>query len=482
MKFRFPKQQKIFIYPVHKKIPDLINANKSKFSTYNFSINGIRFGVIRKKLRTSLAKILNLDLNSKPIVGCAHQPGFLPPGVIRKFIFVNSLKHVLGINFIMDNDYSKYVNWEILVKEDRIYKLKRFFLVRPIVERPLKFIKLPKKERILDILNQTRQDLESLEEKRLVKNCIKLEQIIKSNYKDDYNLPFFLNDICFKYININSLKSILTSKICQTQEYHIYVKDIINNIIRFNRCYNDSLGNFRKKYGIRNNNLPFPNLKIEDDLYELPFWFIDYDRKIRRPCYVRKINSTKSILTLDLKKKEVIKLEDVRINMLQPKAVTFTILLRMFYCDLFVHGVGGANYEEVTDNIIQSYYGVSPPYFLVVTETKYLPFTVDDKLQTKLEKAQNRLRKINQAPHKFLSDEDKLVNRKRKLVDKIREVDKSKKVRISYQIKQVDKELLKKLKPEIGKLKKRISLLQKRAQQQKILTYRNYPYFLFNYG
>ena len=46
---------------------------------------------------------------------------------------------------------------------------------------------------------------------------------------------------------------------------------------------------------------------------------------------------------------------------------------RLFLCDLFIHGIGGGKYDEVTDNIIRRYYGVEPPAYLVLSATLHLP-------------------------------------------------------------------------------------------------------------
>jgi hypothetical protein len=47
--------------------------------------------------------------------------------------------------------------------------------------------------------------------------------------------------------------------------------------------------------------------------------------------------------------------------------------------DLFIHGIGGAKYDELTDEIIRRFYGIEPPAFLTLSATLRLPiprFTV----------------------------------------------------------------------------------------------------------
>jgi hypothetical protein len=58
---------------------------------------------------------------------------------------------------------------------------------------------------------------------------------------------------------------------------------------------------------------------------------------------------------------------------LSPRALTLTMFLRLFVADQFVHGIGGGQYDQVTDGIIASHFGIDPPRFAVVTGTMYLP-------------------------------------------------------------------------------------------------------------
>src|SRR5262249_14513207 len=58
----------------------------------------------------------------------------------------------------------------------------------------------------------------------------------------------------------------------------------------------------------------------------------------------------------------------------RPRALTNTLFARLFLCDLFVHGIGGGKYDELTDEIMHRFYGIEPPEFLVFSATLLLPF------------------------------------------------------------------------------------------------------------
>src|SRR5262249_56991840 len=58
------------------------------------------------------------------------------------------------------------------------------------------------------------------------------------------------------------------------------------------------------------------------------------------------------------------------------RALTNTLFARLFLADLFIHGIGGAKYDELTDEIIRRFYGFAPPAYMVLSATLRLPFPI----------------------------------------------------------------------------------------------------------
>jgi hypothetical protein len=59
--------------------------------------------------------------------------------------------------------------------------------------------------------------------------------------------------------------------------------------------------------------------------------------------------------------------------MLRPRALITTMYARLVLSDLFIHGIGGAKYDELTDEIIRRFFGIEPPRYLTATATFRLP-------------------------------------------------------------------------------------------------------------
>ena len=58
---------------------------------------------------------------------------------------------------------------------------------------------------------------------------------------------------------------------------------------------------------------------------------------------------------------------------IRPRALITTMYARLFLSDLFIHGIGGAKYDELTDAIIRRFFGIEPPAYMTVTGTVRLP-------------------------------------------------------------------------------------------------------------
>ena len=57
---------------------------------------------------------------------------------------------------------------------------------------------------------------------------------------------------------------------------------------------------------------------------------------------------------------------------LRTRALTTTLFSRFLLGDLFIHGIGGAKYDELGDEIARRFLGIEPPGFLTVSMTLWL--------------------------------------------------------------------------------------------------------------
>lgn len=170
------------------------------------------------------------------------------------------------------------------------------------------------------------------------------------------------------------------SEICQTESFLKFVSHVILQAEEFHRCYNAVVAAYRQQHRIRNQRHPVPDLETRAGKLELPFWFWRAGEGERGQLFVAREGSRVQIFVRD----EVLidvdpaglldELRNLRrAGKLRTRALTTTLFARLFLSDLFVHGIGGAKYDEMTDRLLSQFFGVAPPGFLVLTATLHLP-------------------------------------------------------------------------------------------------------------
>ncbi|GAH49215.1 unnamed protein product, partial [marine sediment metagenome] len=175
------------------------------------------------------------------------------------------------------------------------------------------------------------------------------------------------------------------SQICNSDEFLSFFLEITKNIKSFSKIYNNKSDEYRKLFKIRNRAQPSPNLIIKENLIEAPFWIWEEGDQ-RRKIFIlgekeKKYLYNDSYGKIFLVEKDGLKslsslkafLKEKKLK-IRPKALLLTLYNRLFISDLFIHGLGGAKYDLVTDEIIREFFKVEPPHFLVASCTLHLNF------------------------------------------------------------------------------------------------------------
>jgi len=162
----------------------------------------------------------------------------------------------------------------------------------------------------------------------------------------------------------------------------------------------------------------------------------------------------------------------------------------MFVADLFIHGVGGGRYDQVTDEVVRHYFGVEPPSFAVASLTVMLPLGMPVVSDAEIEDAAMALNRLEHNPDQMLaqasfpSDEDAehaaaLATAKRALVAEIARPDADKKM-VGARIRQANAELATLLAPMKRELTERVARLERSRQARDVLIDRTYPFCLWD--
>ena len=84
------------------------------------------------------------------------------------------------------------------------------------------------------------------------------------------------------------------------------------------------------------------------------------------------------------------------------RALTTTMFARYFLGDLFLHGIGGAKYDELGDEISGRFFGIEPPSYLTLSMTLWLGLDNDPAAPRRLANADREIRDLTYNPDRHL--------------------------------------------------------------------------------
>jgi len=178
-------------------------------------------------------------------------------------------------------------------------------------------------------------------------------------------------------------------------------------------AYNAALNEYRVLNGIRSLSHPVPRLILDEGWHESPLWVWTSQQPRRNRLFVRRTRDALELTdrerireTLPAAEHGVVdaisKLERRGIK-IRPRALLTTMYARLVLSDLFIHGIGGAKYDELTDAIIRRFFGIEPPSYLTVTATIQLPLDYPRVSGDDVLLAQHELREMQFHPERSLS-------------------------------------------------------------------------------
>ncbi len=206
------------------------------------------------------------------------------------------------------------------------------------------------------------------------------------------------------------------SEVCQTEAFAWFMAHLLEQLGRFRAVYNEMLGQYRRLHRMRSPAHPMPDLASDGPWLEAPFWVWTADAPARRRLFARA--QGQEVLLSDgrgfqaslplgpdreahaaVERLLALGRDGVRIR---SRALTTTLWARLVLGDLFVHGIGGAKYDQVTDAVIAEFFGLQPPGYMVVSATLHLPIGPRPDARQQALAARQRLRELTYHPERCL--------------------------------------------------------------------------------
>jgi hypothetical protein len=278
---------------------------------------------------------------------------------------------------------------------------------------------------------------------------------------------------------------------------------------QLHEAYNAALAEYRQTHRVRGRGRPVPDLAVRHDAsgewLEVPWWLWSRDDPRRRRMFA----NTATPGTLALSDMETLRVElpiapdtspskwvDALSRMeehalrLRPRAVVTTLVSRLLVADVFVHGIGGAAYDQLTDAIVRRLTGCDPPRHAVVSGTLRLDvegtfpgFAAADPAG-QLAQIRRTLRDLEFHPERHLVPMDgqsavvrELVNEKRRWIDTVPTAALAR--RRCHAIRAANEQLSREAEPLRRDLLARVEPLEVAIHARNVLRSREYPWCFF---
>jgi len=529
--FTTPKKSKeIFIEPTYEDIPGLIDLNRERFQSYDFNINGIPFSQFREQVRSktlkkageytdktwSLYSKLNISdaenlscVNNsynpeKDIIQTGHSPALAHPGVLIKHILVNNIAknaNGIGINMVVDNDASNdnCLNIpDISGQDSSVKKIEYIPGSRNLAFEEIRYVGSAQ----LTTLKETvLKSLHNPDMKETFENFMNTVIKLSGETLQFSDLFTYARHAFLTRFGISNLE-VPVSLISETDSFLNFFLHITANVKRFVDIYNAKLREYRRLKRISSKANPLPDLMEKGFVVEMPFWIWE-EGKQRKSLFASVANGSRiSIIcenkivehfdfgernrsTENLENLERLKTLISKGIKIRPKAIANTMYSRMFLSDLFVHGIGGAKYDQVTDEIIRGFFGVEPPEYATISATLHLPYKPLNASKEDINSLKHVIKDMGYNPDRYASDEimedtemRSMVSEKKELIAK-ESHDTKEKHQTFDKIKQLNSLMKDKISPLIKEKEKEMEDLEKKLRYNSIVANRDYPFCLY---
>lgn len=414
----------------------LIAANGARLRDWDHDFNGRRAARLRMMARAQvLAKSrehharFGLDFaapddRSVPWIVTGHQPELFHPGVWVKNFAVAGLARQhqgIGLNLIVDNDIPKGATIRVPSRgRDRISAHAVEF-DGPPAEAPFEDWRVASESRFATFADRVRATLGTLVTDPILDEFWP-HAMRAAEVTDRAGLRFAVARRAVEAgWGVRNLEVPLGA-VCETEAFAWFACHLLAHLPRFQATHNAALGRYRAIYKIRSKNHPVPLLDREGEWIEAPFWVWRDRSPRRRPLMARQTAKTIELriagegetlgsLRLTPEGEACCAVEDFqdlarRGTRIRTRALTTTMFARLLLGDLFVHGIGGAKYDELGDEVIRGFFGFAPPTYMTLSMTQWLKLDAKPAASVELRSIERDARDLTYRPEIALRDRE----------------------------------------------------------------------------
>jgi len=444
--FRVPREDRaVYLRPALSDLPALVEANRRLIGSYDFDLAGRPFAEFRAAAREEIVSLARTWTEQRgfaapqwtepaPLVFTGHQPQPFHPGVWLKNFLAGDLAAKAGgvcVNMAVDNDeaHGQVLRFPVRAGSGggEAVRVGEFPLVGNRGGVP--FEEQPVADAEWRVPGAVRQDLPP--------TCAEPFERFWSYVCEGARVAATVGEACTvarrrveEDLDLSNLE-IPVSVIADSEAFRQFVAAMLARREDLFAAYNDSLAEYRRVYRERSAAQPVPDLRREGGRVEAPFWAWRAGH-VRRRLWTEVAEGGGLALLADDEPIGTLGGSDLadapaaaaRLAALRragwkirPRALSLTLFTHLCLGDVFVHGLGGALYDKVTDVVFERLLGIRAPGIILATCTVHLPLETYPSTRADLRQAQRAVRDWRFNPDRMLSDASRNRPAARALVD-----------------------------------------------------------------
>ncbi len=420
----------ILLEPSGRALGALIEANIELFRGVDYDVQGRSFGELRRLARGELVAAASkysstyLDLargtDFPRLLVAGHQPGMFHPGVWLKNAALDGLSRqhgAVGVNLQIDNDTLKAPSIRVPGGSIESPTARQIAFDGPMAEIPFEQREIVDRACFEQFGSHAASQIAPFISDPLLKQF--WPQVIERSRHTNL-LGASISQARHRLEATWGLSNLELpqSAVCRLESFRWFLAHLLAQLPRFHGVHNVVLAQYRQAHRIRSANHPVPELITDGQWLEAPFWIWSDASPGRRRLFVRRGSHEMQLsdrgeleLTLPL---EADRSADDAVETLarweregikiRTRALTTTLFARLMVADAFIHGIGGAKYDELTDMLIKRFFGMPVPGIVVVSATLLLPIR---RARVTLDDARNidrEMRELTYHPERFLDN------------------------------------------------------------------------------
>ncbi len=425
-----PDHGQVLVVPEPAALVSAVRANSMSLRDLDRPLLDSTLGACRRRTREAI-----VGRDDRFVIVTGHGPAFIHPGVWAKHIVAMRLATAVdgvALNLVVDNDAPRSPALLVpTVSGERC------------VLKSVEFARLPAGHAYEQIARLTAEEVSKLE--RAV--C----EAMGDRY-DESQMPEFFRAFSTAADGCDWVDQAVAARRAVEAGFGVSVDDrrvssvwcspllldMLADAQRFAHSYNGALQWYRREHRVRGAQRPIPDLHVDGKRCEVAVWAyrigsVGTAHKARRRLFVENAGDKLRLFADDVEigviplrqLKSCADLEAVFAALsgwrLRPRALTLTIWARLLLADLFIHGIGGAKYDRITDAIIADYYGLTPPAMACVSATLQMDLPHGGMTNESVLRLRHALRDLEHNPQRNLPagpDLDPLIERR---VDMVRQ-------------------------------------------------------------